>query len=61
MIVNEFIQYEVYLEEDDQCVDCKNKYGCPLIEALASGVVKMDSEDSLHIEDCIHYVEGSEA
>ena len=51
MIVNEFIQYEVYLEEDDQCVDCKNKYGCPLIEALTSGIVKMDSEDSLHIED----------
>lgn len=61
MIVSKFEQYEVELESDDQCIDCKNKYGCPLIEALASGVVKMDEEDSLHIEDCIHYVEGSEA
>lgn len=61
MIVSKFEQYEVELESDDQCIDCKNKYGCPLIEALASGVVKMDSEDSLHIEDCNHYVEGSEA
>lgn len=61
MIVNKLTYFEVYLEDDDECVDCKNKYGCPLIEALASGVVKMDEDDSLHIKDCVHYIEGSEA
>ena len=56
MEVTKKIIYNVELEEDDVCVDCKGRFGCPLIETLSQGIVEF-SEDvtSLHVEDCVRF------
>jgi len=46
----------VYIEEDDACITCANfqkGISCPLIQALAEGVVFM--EDSLCVSNCGFY------
>ena len=47
---------KVYIEEDDQCIDCENftkHVDCPLIQALALGYVYMD--DILNVTNCNFY------
>ena len=44
---------KVFIEEDDQCIDCKNYaegVSCPLLNALGLGVVYL--EDSLKVTNC---------
>lgn len=44
---------KIYIEDDDQCIDCKNYaegVSCPLLTALGLGVVYM--EDSLTVTNC---------
>lgn len=44
---------KIYIEEDDQCTDCKNYLegvSCPLLTALGLGVVNL--EDSLVVTNC---------
>ncbi|MDR1169025.1 MAG: hypothetical protein LBK53_09100 [Heliobacteriaceae bacterium] len=51
---------KIYIEDDDQCIDCKNYavgVACPLLMALGQGVVYM--EDSLTVRDCGFYVRFS--
>ena len=43
----------VYIENDDQCLDCRNYaegVSCPLLTALGLGVVYL--EDSLVVTNC---------
>ena len=43
----------IFIEEDDQCLDCKNYaegVSCPLLTALGLGVVYL--EDSLTVTNC---------
>lgn len=43
----------VFIEDDDQCIDCKNYaegVACPLLTALGLGVVSL--EDSLTVTNC---------
>ena len=43
----------IYIENDDQCIDCKNYaegVSCPLLTALGLGVVYL--EDSLTVSNC---------
>ena len=43
----------IYIESDDQCLDCKNYaegVSCPLLTALGLGVVYL--EDSLIVTNC---------
>jgi len=52
------VDYTVYIEDDDQCLTCENYsrgVACPLLEALASGVVYL--EDSLTVTNCGFYKE----
>jgi len=47
---------KIYIEEDDQCIDCKNYtsgVACPLLMALGEGAVFL--EDSLIVRDCGFY------
>lgn len=44
---------KVFIEEDDQCIDCKNYaegVSCPLLTALGLGVVCL--ENSLIVRNC---------
>ncbi len=44
---------QIYIEGDDQCIDCKNYaegVACPLLTALGLGVVCL--EDSLTVCNC---------
>lgn len=44
---------KVYIEDDDQCMDCKNYaqgVACPLLTALGLGVVYL--EDNLTVTNC---------
>lgn len=44
---------KVYIEDDDQCMDCKNYaqgVACPLLTALGLGVVYL--EDNLIVKNC---------
>ena len=44
------------IEEDDQCITCANfnkGVACPLVQALAQGVVFI--EDSLNVTNCGFY------
>ena len=44
---------KIYIEENDQCIDCKNYaegISCPLLTALGLGVVYL--EDNLAVENC---------
>ncbi|MCQ2958259.1 MAG: hypothetical protein MJ180_05090 [Candidatus Gastranaerophilales bacterium] len=46
----------IVIEEDDECITCANLnkgVACPLIQALAQGVVFM--EDSLTVSNCGFY------
>jgi len=46
----------IYIEEDDKCITCANLQkgvACPLIQALAQGVVFI--EDSLSVSNCGFY------
>ena len=43
----------VYLSRRDECFDCSNQYGCPLIECLGSELVKYVEE--IEVVDCQHY------
>ena len=48
----------VYIEDEDQCLTCENYskgVACPLIEALAQGVVFI--EDSMIVTNCGFYKE----
>lgn len=47
---------QVHIEEDDQCITCENftrGIACPLLHALALGVVSF--EDSLTVSNCGFY------
>lgn len=47
------VDYTVYIEDDDQCLNCENYtkgVACPLLEALGQGVVYL--EDSLTVTNC---------
>lgn len=44
---------KIFIENDDQCMDCKNYaegVSCPLLTALGLGVVYL--EDSLTVTNC---------
>ena len=46
----------VHIEEDDECITCENLQkgiACPLIQAIAQGVVFI--EDSLYVTNCGFY------
>ena len=46
----------VHIEEDDECITCENLQkgiACPLIQAIAQGVVFI--EDSLNVTNCGFY------
>lgn len=43
----------VYLNEDDICWNCKNRYGCPLVECLSNGLVEATSD--ILVKECAHY------
>ena len=46
----------ICIEEDDKCIDCENLQkgiACPLLQALAQGVVFI--EDSLCVRNCGFY------
>lgn len=46
----------IFIEEDDQCITCANMQkgvACPLLHALAQGVVFI--EDSLCVSNCGFY------
>ena len=48
----------VHIEKDDQCVTCKNftdGVACPLLQALAMGLVTMDG--TLYVTNCGFYEE----
>ena len=48
----------VFIEDEDQCTTCENYsrgVACPLIEALAQGVVFL--ENSLTVKNCGFYKE----
>lgn len=48
----------VYIEDEDQCITCENYsrgVACPLIEALAQGVVFL--EDNMTVKNCGFYKE----
>ncbi|MFR1673000.1 MAG: hypothetical protein ACLSWI_08670, partial [Candidatus Gastranaerophilaceae bacterium] len=61
---------KVFIEDDDQCMNCKNYangMACPLLTALALGVVYL--EDTLTVtncgffqkfERCLHLVKDNE-
>ena len=34
-VVNERGKLDVHVDEDDLCLSCKNKFKCPLIQALS--------------------------
>lgn len=46
----------IHIEDDDQCITCENLQkgiACPLLQALAQGVVYL--EDSLNVVNCGFY------
>lgn len=43
----------VYLNNDDICWNCKNRYGCPLVECLSNGLVEATSD--ILVKECAHY------
>lgn len=46
----------VHIEEDDECISCENlqkSKACPLVMAIAQGVVFID--DSLNVVNCGFY------
>jgi len=46
----------ICIEDDDQCISCENLQrgiACPLVQALAQGVVFI--EDSLYVSNCGFY------
>ncbi len=46
----------ITIEDDDQCITCENLQkgiACPLVQALAEGVVFI--EDSLNVSNCGFY------
>lgn len=48
----------VHVEKDDQCMTCKNfaeGVACPLLQALAMGVVTLDG--TLYVTNCGFYEE----
>ena len=47
---------QIFLNKDDDCFTCGNRYGCPLIEALAQNAVSPNG-DVITVKDCVHYVE----
>jgi len=50
------IDGKVYIEDEDQCITCKNYaigVACPLLMALGQGVVFL--EDSLTVTNCGFY------
>lgn len=50
---NELNEHTVYLDDDDICFDCTNRYGCPLIECLNLGLVK--AEEDITVKECELY------
>lgn len=51
-----FKQGSIHIEDDDQCITCENLQkgiACPLLQALAQGVVYL--EDSLNVVNCGFY------
>lgn len=43
----------VYINDNDICIHCEQRYGCPLIECLSSGLVT--ATEPIDILDCAHF------
>ena len=50
---DERINRSVMVSDNDMCWDCKNQYGCPLIECLANGLVV--PTDEILVLECHHF------
>lgn len=50
---DEQINRSVMVSDKDMCWDCKNQYGCPLIECLANGLVEPTNE--ILVVECHHF------
>ena len=51
-----YFKGSVHVEKEDQCMSCKNftqGVACPLLEALGTGVVKL--EGTLYVTNCGFY------
>lgn len=47
---NEYENPTTYIDSDDICIDCKNQYGCPLIECLNLNLVQ--AFEPFTVKDC---------
>lgn len=48
------INRTVYLDKEDMCWDCKQQYGCPLIECLANGLV-IPTVLNINVAECRNF------